>query len=138
MFVYVLFLIYGFLIGGAFASFAGVVAERIPAGESISGRSKCICGHQLRVFENIPVFGWVRVWGVAPCCGSKIPARYVISELAASLLCAGVFVFIGHLFIINQISAAVGVGLAILTLAIICTGCVVILRKLPPVKRVKN
>jgi prepilin signal peptidase PulO-like enzyme (type II secretory pathway) len=74
------------LLGGAFASFLCVVAERVPKGRSINGRSLCVCGEQLRVWrgarpENVPVLGWVASWGRTHC-GAKLPASYVVCEIA--------------------------------------------------------
>ena len=76
----------GALLGGAIASFAGVIAERVPAGESLGGRSRCVCGRQLRISENIPVVGWVAVRGVARCCGARMPAWYVVTEAATAVM----------------------------------------------------
>jgi leader peptidase (prepilin peptidase)/N-methyltransferase len=52
-----------------------VVAERVPAGVSINGRSRCACGRQLKARENIPVLGWLAARGVARCCGARLPRR---------------------------------------------------------------
>lgn len=65
------------------ASFAGVVAERVPRGESINGRSHCVCGRQLDALQNIPVLGWCVSRGRASCCGAVIPRRYVVSEMVS-------------------------------------------------------
>ena len=75
---------YGLFLGGALASFACVVSERVPAGLPITGRSVCACGRKLHVWENVPALGWLSCRGVTRCCKSKLPARYVVSELALS------------------------------------------------------
>jgi leader peptidase (prepilin peptidase)/N-methyltransferase len=75
-------------LGMVLASFLCVVAERVPRGESLMGRSHCVCGRQLDGSENIPVFGWLLSRGRARCCGAKIPARYVLSEAGLGLWCA--------------------------------------------------
>lgn len=72
------------------ASFLGVVAERSIAGESIGGRSSCSCGRQLLWHENVPVIGWLRARGVAPCCQTRIPRFLVITESIAAVAGAGV------------------------------------------------
>jgi len=77
-----------FLFGGAIASFLGVVIERVPRGESINGRSHCSCGRKLRWYENVPVFGWLRVGGVTKCCGTHLPVWYLLFEIGLGLLCA--------------------------------------------------
>lgn len=89
MVVVALATLYGAVLGGAFASFACVVSERVPAGVSVRGRSACACGRQLRAAENIPVLGWVRTWGRARCCGGRVPARYVLAEASLAVLVAG-------------------------------------------------
>ncbi len=48
-------------------------------------RSTCVCGRQLLWWENIPVFGWVLLRGVARCCKSPIPTRYVLTEVCMAL-----------------------------------------------------
>lgn len=79
--------VYGAILAASLASFACVVAERAARHEPfVGGRSHCVCGRQLRAYENVPVLGWVRVWGKARCCGARIPAKYVVAEA----LCAAV------------------------------------------------
>lgn len=73
---------YGFFLGSCLASFGCVVAERVPAKETIGGRSHCACGRQLKIRENIPVAGWLAVRGRARCCGAQLPFRYLGWELA--------------------------------------------------------
>lgn len=81
--------LFGAYMGAVFASFYCVMFERVPRREQLHGRSHCICGRQLTALENIPVLGWLKVRGQARCCGSKIPAHYVLTE-AISGLAAGV------------------------------------------------
>lgn len=76
----------GLLIGLVLASFGCVVAERVPRGESINGRSHCSCGRTLSWYENVPVLGWLRVRGVARCCGARIPSHYVVTETVFGVL----------------------------------------------------
>lgn len=68
------------LIGAVVASFVGVVAERLPRGEGIGGRSHCVCGAALGVRALVPVLGWLSYRGKASCCRAPIPARYPLSE----------------------------------------------------------
>jgi len=50
-----------FFLGGCFASFLNVIAWRIPRGKTILGSSSCpICGSELDLSSNMPVFGWFR------------------------------------------------------------------------------
>ena len=81
-----LYFVIGALFGGCIASFLGVVGERVPRGETLGGRSHCICGKPLAATANIPVLGWVLSRGRARCCGSRIPSRYVIGEASLAIV----------------------------------------------------
>lgn len=81
------------LLGAVFASYAGVVAER-GWKESATGRSECVCGRVLTGRDLFPVLSWLSFGGVAPCCGSRIPSRYLFVELgAAATMLASVTAF---------------------------------------------
>lgn len=82
-------------LGGAFASFLGVVAERPLRGESLMGSSHCVCGRKLKAYENIPVLGWAMSGGRAKCCGTSLPAVYFWTEL----LCSVAFLPLGVVFL---------------------------------------
>jgi leader peptidase (prepilin peptidase) / N-methyltransferase len=71
-------------------SFVTVVAHRVPRGESVvAPRSRCPgCGAQIAAYDNVPVFSWLLLRGRARCCGTKISARYPLTELATALLYA--------------------------------------------------
>lgn len=90
-----LLLFLSFMTGASLASFAGVVIERVPKKESINGRSHCVCGRQLKWYENIPVFGWLAVGGKAKCCNTKLPVWYFLIEVGAGIS----FALISSLFI---------------------------------------
>lgn len=95
------FIALAFMFGASWASFFGVVIERGKKGESIGGRSVCACGRQLKWYENIPVFGWLRVGGTTKCCNTKIPVWYFISELVVGLSCGFLaFVFLRYMLIL--------------------------------------
>lgn len=83
------------MLAASLASFLGVLAERPQRGESLMGRSHCACGRPLKVYENVPILGWLRVRGKTKCCDSKIPARYVVTEFIAAIpgALAGFFLF---------------------------------------------
>ena len=66
--------------GAIFASFFGVLAERLPRHETLGGRSHCVCGAPLGA-ANIPIFGWLFLCGRASCCGARIPVRYLFAEV---------------------------------------------------------
>jgi len=50
-------------------------------------RSSCpSCGHQIRWYENVPVFGWLSLRGRCSQCKTPISIRYPIVELLTGLL----------------------------------------------------
>ncbi len=50
-------------------------------------RSRCPhCGHQIRWFENIPVFSYIALRGACSACRKPIGLRYPIVELVTGLL----------------------------------------------------
>jgi leader peptidase (prepilin peptidase) / N-methyltransferase len=65
-------------------SFIGVVAHRIPRGDSVvTGRSACdSCGVQIAAYDNVPVLSWLLLRGRCRTCGARIPVRYLLVELA--------------------------------------------------------
>ena len=74
------------VLGAVLGSFLGVVIERVPQGRSIGGRSQCVCGRQLRWWENIPVLSWLMLMGRARCCGARIPVWYLRLEVGLAAL----------------------------------------------------
>lgn len=78
-------------LGGLLAgSFITVVAHRVPRGEGVTaGRSHCPeCGAQIAAYDNVPVLSWVVLRGRSRCCGTRISARYPLTELTTALLYA--------------------------------------------------
>lgn len=85
-----------FAFGSSIASFLNVVAYRWPRGESILGRSHCPrCQRQLSMWENMPIFGWLRNGGRCAHCRLPISARYLFVEL---ILGAGFLIAFGAEF----------------------------------------
>lgn len=82
--IWALCLLFGAL-GACLASFLCAVAERVPAHRSINGRSQCICGRQLKAYENIPIVSWCLLRGTSSCCKSPIPVYYVLAEALNAL-----------------------------------------------------
>jgi leader peptidase (prepilin peptidase)/N-methyltransferase len=69
--------IFGLLIG----SFLNVVIYRVPAGETLMGRSHCPkCGHMIRGFDNVPVLSWLILRGKCRDCKAPISLRYPTIE----------------------------------------------------------
>jgi leader peptidase (prepilin peptidase) / N-methyltransferase len=79
-------IVFGF--GAAIGSFLNVVVYRLPAGLSVLWPpSRCPkCLNQLRLYENVPVFGWLWLRGRCNHCHSKISPRYPLVEAATGLL----------------------------------------------------
>jgi leader peptidase (prepilin peptidase) / N-methyltransferase len=77
-----------FVVGLAAGSFATAAAHRVPRGVSIAGpRSQCpACGAQIDARDNVPVFSWLLLRGSARCCGTRISARYPLTELTVAVL----------------------------------------------------
>jgi leader peptidase (prepilin peptidase)/N-methyltransferase len=107
------FAVLGLLIG----SFAGVIAHRLPIGESfVTGRSRCdSCGQEVAADDNIPVVSWLLLRGRCRHCGASIPARYPLIEAGLGAAFAAVY-----LVLEDQGAAEVALGLVfVTTLAII-------------------
>jgi leader peptidase (prepilin peptidase)/N-methyltransferase len=50
-------------------------------------RSRCgHCGHQIRWYENIPVFSWLALRGKCSACAKPIAVRYPVVELVTGAL----------------------------------------------------
>ncbi len=79
-----LVIIFGLMVG----SFLNVCIYRIPRDESIVfPRSHCPnCNHQLRFWENIPVFSFLFLRGRCSNCKKSISFRYILVELISGLI----------------------------------------------------
>jgi leader peptidase (prepilin peptidase)/N-methyltransferase len=78
--------------GAAWGSFFNVAIHRWPRGMSVvTPPSHCpSCGAPIRVWNNVPLFGWLFLRGKASCCGASISPRYPLVELLAAVLCVAV------------------------------------------------
>lgn len=81
-------IVLGALLGAAMGSFLHCAAWRISRGERFtSGRSRCpACGHVLGIPDLVPLFSWLFLRGRCRHCGTKIPVRYFLAELAFAAL----------------------------------------------------
>lgn len=70
----------------SFASFAAVVADRVPRGLPLTGTSACACGAPIPWRHNVPVVGWLLLCGRAACCGARIPGWIWRVEVAAAAI----------------------------------------------------
>ena len=108
------FAVLGLLIG----SFAGVIAHRLPIGESIvTGRSRCDhCGATVAAYDNIPVLSWLLLRGRCRHCGASIPVRYPLIEAGLALAFAATY-----LVLEDEGAAEVVLGLVFVTVLAIVT-----------------
>lgn len=80
----------GAVLGAVFGSFLGVVVARVPSGTSVRGRSACDrCARPLRSSDLVPVASWLWLRGRCRSCHSRIPARWLVLEIASAALIAG-------------------------------------------------
>ena len=93
-----------FLLGACVGSFLNVVVYRVPRKQSVvSHASYCpSCGEGIRLTDNIPLIGWLRLKGACPNCQLPISSRYPIVEFTMGL----VFLF---LYFIELISAGANI-----------------------------
>ena len=78
-------------------SFVTVVAHRVPRGEGIvMGRSHCPeCDAQIAAYDNIPIVSWLVLRGRCRHCGTRISARYPLTEAGLGALYAGTVLALG-------------------------------------------
>jgi leader peptidase (prepilin peptidase) / N-methyltransferase len=79
-----------FVLGAALGSFLNVVVYRLPRGMSLSTPgSQCpSCGHPIRWYDNVPIFGWLMLGGRCRDCRAAISPRYPLVELLAAAAAA--------------------------------------------------
>jgi leader peptidase (prepilin peptidase)/N-methyltransferase len=77
-----LFSIIIFAFGASVGSFLNVVIYRVPEKLSLlHPPSRCpTCHHQLRPYDNVPVFGWLWLKGRCRYCRTQISPRYPLIE----------------------------------------------------------
>ena len=82
--------VYIFIVGSVFASFFGLLIDRLPKNLNVvSLKSRCDnCGHELKWYENIPILSYIFLSGKCSKCKTKIPAFLFILEIigGASIL----------------------------------------------------
>ncbi|MEO5576431.1 MAG: prepilin peptidase [Gaiellaceae bacterium] len=86
-----------FVPGLAVGSFLNVVAARIPLGRSVlAPASACMsCEQTLAWYDNVPLLSYVLLRGRCRSCGTAIPWKYPLVELATGLLVAACFLVYG-------------------------------------------
>lgn len=79
-----------FLFGACFGSFANVLIYRMPAEESIVGRSRCKnCLATIPWYKNIPLFSYFILRGKCSECQASFSIRYPLVEFIMACLFAG-------------------------------------------------
>ncbi len=83
-----LYVFWFFYLGASIGSFINVVASRTPRGQTIvTEGSRCpFCYHHLNFFENMPIFGWIRLRGRCKACHLPIASRYLFIEIIVGLI----------------------------------------------------
>jgi leader peptidase (prepilin peptidase)/N-methyltransferase len=78
--------------GATIGSFLNVVAYRLPRAESlVHPGSHCPgCGTAIKVYDNVPVFGWLLLRGRCRTCRTAISPRYPIIEALTGALAVAV------------------------------------------------
>jgi leader peptidase (prepilin peptidase)/N-methyltransferase len=96
-FEFYLILIAAFVLGAVIGSFLNVCIYRIPVGKSVvSPPSSCPnCGHRIRWYENVPIFGWLMLGGKCSSCKMRISFRYPAIETLTGLLFVLVIYYFG-------------------------------------------
>lgn len=92
-----IFGLFAFSMGASVGSFLNVVADRLPAGQSIvSPRSHCQgCGRPIPVRDLVPVLSYVLLWGRCRHCRERIPARVIAVETVTGALFAAAYLKLG-------------------------------------------
>ena len=87
-----------FAIGASVGSFLNVVADRMPAGESlVRPRSSCAsCKRSLSNIELVPVLSYLWLRGRCRYCGVRIPPRVIVVEVITGLLFTAVYLRFGY------------------------------------------
>ncbi len=88
----VLIVVMALVVGAVIGSFLNVVISRVPKGESVvhPGSHCPHCDAPVAPRDNIPIVSWLVLRGRCRSCGWKIPARYLLVELATGLVFAAV------------------------------------------------
>ncbi|HAI97972.1 TPA: hypothetical protein DCL30_00310 [Candidatus Peribacteria bacterium] len=90
------------VLGLIFGSFGNVLIARLPAGEKITGRSRCpLCGTQLSIIDLVPIVSYLALRGRCRSCRERISIRYPLIETASAFL----FV-LAHLLVPMQVPLA--------------------------------
>lgn len=84
-------------LGLVFGSFSTALVYRVPREMNwVSKRSSCpSCHNVLTVVDLVPVFSWLCSGGKCRHCAVAVPIRYPLTEVAAVVLCFGIYFALG-------------------------------------------
>ena len=109
-----------FAIGASVGSFVNVVADRLPAGQSlVSPRSRCsTCNRPLPNNELLPVISYIWLRGRCRNCDAEIPLRLVAIEVVTGLLFTAAYIKFGFgaEFVLTSASVALLLAVAVIDL----------------------
>jgi len=88
------------IFGACIGSFLNVFVHRFPRRKSlVHPPSHCPrCGHLIRWYDNVPVFGWIKLRGKCRDCRLPISVRYPCVEGFCGVLFGSVFVLLDQLW----------------------------------------
>lgn len=85
-------IILGFIIGAILGSFIKATADRVMAGKSLLGRSKCDhCHKSLTALDLFPIFSFLLLKGKCRYCQKKLSVEYLLVEVVCGILVAIIF-----------------------------------------------
>ena len=94
--IQVIVILWVFSFGATIGSFLNVLVYRLPMGKSILGGSKCpFCAVPIKIYHNVPVFGWIWLGGRCRACRLPIAIRYPVVEFVAG--CGFLYLFVTQL-----------------------------------------
>src|SRR5262249_20346580 len=85
---------FAFLFGLGVGSFINVLVARLPYDKSIVWpSSRCMtCLRPIRLLDNLPILGYLRLHGKCRACGATFSSRYLWVELGTGLAFLALFV----------------------------------------------
>ncbi len=89
--------VFAFIFGAVFASFGGVVAYRVPKGQSIvKPDSYCpSCSKNIQPYDNIPILSWLILGGKCRHCKAKIGIFSLLCEIFGGIGFCGAYLMYG-------------------------------------------
>lgn len=89
--------VFAFIFGAVFASFGGVVAYRLPRGQSIvKPDSYCpACNKDIKPYDNIPIISWLVLGGKCRSCKAKIGVFSLLCEIFGGIGFCGAYLMYG-------------------------------------------